>query len=361
MYNRYIDDGIGASSLHRPELMQFINYVCNFNPAIQYTYEISELTLSFLDISLRIDGDAISTSIYSKPTDTHSYLQYGSSHPNTCKDSIPFAQLLRLRRICSSDADFQDKSNELCSYFHQRGYPTTVTNSALSRVSRLSRESCIDTDNNNKSNDRPILALTYHPFSIRVKNIIYKHFDILRSNQETRSLFSKLPITAWRRDTNLKDLLVHSKHQSMEEAPGSFPCDRSRCNTCPYIVNTDHIFGPKGSVAVAGRFTCTTSNVVYCITCIKCNLLYIGSTVRRLGDRFAEHLRYTRQNNRYYPVSAHFNSVNHSVSDLSISGICKVSGNEDRLRLKEEEIIYHLGTLEPQGMNKQFHSFSLSI
>ena len=36
------------------------------------------------------------------------------------------------------------------------------------------------------------------------------------------------------------------------------------------------------------HFTCTSANVIYCITCALCKKLYIGETGRRLGDRFRE-------------------------------------------------------------------------
>ena len=39
------------------------------------------------------------------------------------------------------------------------------------------------------------------------------------------------------------------------------------------------------------RFTCTSANVIYCITCTLCKKLYIGETGRRLGNRFREHLQ----------------------------------------------------------------------
>ena len=75
LYGRFIDDNFGAASIERDEMMRFINYVCNFNPAIQYSYDILEVTMNFLDSSIRIDGDRIATSIYTKLTDSHSYLQ----------------------------------------------------------------------------------------------------------------------------------------------------------------------------------------------------------------------------------------------------------------------------------------------
>lgn len=246
-------------------------------------------------------------------------------------------------------------------YFHQRGYPVSITDSALKKVQSLSRDACIDSHNNNNAQTRPILTLTYHPFANKVKNIIYKYFNLLSSSDDTNVIFNEPPLTAWRRDTNLKDILVHTVDNDKEGLAGSFPCNRSRCGTCPYIVNTSHIFGPKGNMAVSGTFTCISTNVIYCISCLKCGFLYIGSTVRRLGDRFVEHLRLTRLNDIHFPVSIHFNSDDHNVSHMSISVICQVSGSVEQLRQREEKIIYHLGTLQPFGMNRLFNAFPISV
>ena len=45
------------------------------------------------------------TSVHYKPTDSHSYLLYSSSDPSHIKNSIPYSQFLRLRRLCSDDSD----------------------------------------------------------------------------------------------------------------------------------------------------------------------------------------------------------------------------------------------------------------
>ena len=58
-----------------------------------------------------------------QPTDSHSYLLYSSSHPSHVKNSIPYSQFLRLRRLCSDDSDFSLKSEEVCDFFDKRGYP----------------------------------------------------------------------------------------------------------------------------------------------------------------------------------------------------------------------------------------------
>ena len=88
----------------------------------------------------------------------------------------------------------------------------------------------------------------------------------------------------------LGNFLVRSAFQTSEQ-PGTFKCARARCKTCPFICNVEKLSGPRRSIKITDHFTCTSANVIYCITCTLCKKLYIGETGRRLGDRFREHLR----------------------------------------------------------------------
>ena len=109
------------------------------------------------------------------------------------------------------------------------------------------------------------------------------------------------------------NFLVRSALKTNEQ-PGIFKCARSRCKTCLFIVNTSKISGPKRPVKITDRFTCTSANVIYCITCTLCNKLYICDTGRRLGERFREHLRDVEKYDKdaSKPVARHFNLPNHS-------------------------------------------------
>ena len=108
LYKRYIDDCVGATSSSREDLNQFNNSVNSFNPALKYTWEISENSLAFLDLKLSINENDLSASVQYKPTDSHNYLLHSSSHPQHVyvKNAIPISQFHRLRRLCSDDTDF---------------------------------------------------------------------------------------------------------------------------------------------------------------------------------------------------------------------------------------------------------------
>ena len=131
--SRYIDDCIAAISSSREELDHFITSINSFHPALKYTWEISETSLAFLDIKVSISGNVLCpcTSVHFKPTDSHSYLLYSSSH---VKNSIPYSQFLRLRRLCSDDSDFSSKSEEMCQFFEKRGYPVSVVKASHHRA-----------------------------------------------------------------------------------------------------------------------------------------------------------------------------------------------------------------------------------
>ena len=127
-----------------------------------------------------------------------------------------------------------------------------------------------------------------------------------------------------------------------------------------------------------GSYTCITSNVIYAITCTRCEKIYIGETKRRLADRFNELLRSIKLNFPGLPVGAHFNSSGHSIYNAMVSVVTccimtlfskllqKGYKKPSRRRLicrkaEEERLIYNHGTLEPSGMNVRFHSFPVSI
>ena len=121
LHKRYIDVVIEAACCSHVDLENYIHFISNFHPALQFTHTISDTELSFLDITLCITDDHISTTIYYKDTDTHTYLHHQSSHPSHYKKGLPCSQLLRLRRLCSEDSDFLEKRGEMVSVF-ERGY-----------------------------------------------------------------------------------------------------------------------------------------------------------------------------------------------------------------------------------------------
>ena len=181
---------MGATASSRKELDHFITSVNSFHPALKYIWEISEISIAFLDVKVSNNGNGLSTSVHYKPTDSHSYLLHSSSHPSPVKNSIPFSQFLSFWRLCSDDSDFSNKSKEMCHFFKNRGYRDSVVNAAQHRAQQIDRQSALPTSQKEK-NERIPFTLTYHPHNLAAKNIILKNFKLLQSDNETGRIFSQ--------------------------------------------------------------------------------------------------------------------------------------------------------------------------
>ena len=258
--------------------------------------------------------------MFYKEIDTRNYLHYTSLHPNHCKRAVTYSQFLRLRRICSADDDFATKATEMKDNFLARGFPENQLNNDLRRVATVTRAEALTRQSRNvATDDRVPLVLTYNPFNTRTRRIMIGNFNILTTDPETRSIFPELPLVSYRRDRNLRDILVHSVQGSTSSSDaGSSPCRHPRCQTCKYITPQTVIQGPKSSYTIRDRFTYQSENVVYCITCHRCTSIYIGETGR---VRFSEHLRSIRKRSTGFPVADHFNSDAHSVDDIMVCGM----------------------------------------
>ena len=351
LYKRYIDDIGGAASCSKPDLERFLQFVCAFHPALRYTVTISDSQLSLLDILLTVTGNKISTSVFFKETDSHSYLTYNSSHPPACKDSIPYSQFLRLRRLCSDQNDFDRQVTTMSDYFTQRGYPASVVAAAKDKISSVSRTDALSPAAPQHMRRVP-LVLTYHPHNLAVKNIIYKNWSTLSGDTTIGDIFRDLPLLAFRRDKNLRDQLVTSRLKASNLSPGTYSCQRSRCNTCAYTYNPATLKGPSGSHRTLDHITCTTKNVVYAITCTNRHAIYVGQTGMRLANRFTKHLRSICLIDGQ-PVARHFNCPRHTIQHVQVSGLAALHGSTASSKNPEVRLILKLGTLVPNGMNSR--------
>ena len=189
----------------------------------------------------------------------------------------------------------------------------------------------------------------------RVKHILLNNFNILTTDPSTAPIFPAPPVIAHRCNLSLRDVLVHTSDRSQTEIPGTFACRHTRCHTCLYTSSNVHVCGPKSSTTIHERFTCKSDNIVYCISCRRCPQLYIRETGRTLHECFGEHLRNVQKNTGGFPVAEHFNSPGHSLSDIAVRGLRRCSGASFRWKQLEMQLIFRLGTMQPDGLNNVFH------
>ena len=100
-------------------------------------------SLHFLDcLFITVVNNKLETTIYSKPTDSHVYLNARSSHPKSQIRAIAKGVALRLRRIyiCSEDSDFYVKSKVYAHYLIDCGHNSAHVNRVFEEVGNMTRD-----------------------------------------------------------------------------------------------------------------------------------------------------------------------------------------------------------------------------
>ena len=172
--------------------LKFLAVSCNIHPTIKFTSSHSLTNVPFLDVMVSLHNDTIQTDLYTKPTDKHQHLLSSSCHPQHTKTSIPFSLALRIRRICSTNATFQFRINELKTYLLARGYRNTFLDSQFLRAYNISRTGALQTNRHDSINRIPFVV-TYNPALPHFSNILRKHFNILLSSDRCRDVFKHPP------------------------------------------------------------------------------------------------------------------------------------------------------------------------
>ena len=233
------------------------------------------------------------------------------------------------------------------------------------RPKKIDRQSAVKTSQR-INNDGIPFTLAFHPRNHVVKFIFLKNLKLFQNHPDTGRTSSRPLLITFKGNKNWVTFQqeVHSK-QVIDHQPGTFKCARTRCKTSPFIQKISEnngiiqrISGPKRSIKITDHFTCASTNVIYCITCILCKKLYIGESGRRVGDLFREHQRDLKKDdkNAFKPVMRRFNFPNHSKQHMAVCGLSLRQGSmESRETL--EQFFFQIGTLNTHGINKCF-SFS---
>ncbi|KAL9958229.1 hypothetical protein ACROYT_G035215, partial [Oculina patagonica] len=159
---RYIDDIFIVWTEGEEKLNEFIDYLNNAHGTIKFTSKWSRDEIEFLDVRVINESGKLETDVYVKPTDSHQYLHYSSCHPGSCKRSIPYAQAMRLRRICSKSSFFEKRAKDLVLFLTKRGYKKSYVESQIQRVRSKTREEFLTGNHQTRKTKTPFVV-TYHP------------------------------------------------------------------------------------------------------------------------------------------------------------------------------------------------------
>ena len=174
---RYIDDIIGLYIGSPDDIKPLFADVRG--RGIELTYVIGGRQLEALDVTIFLKDDGTAgTRLYRKPTDGHLFVHWSSAHPWHLKKSIPYAQLLRIKRNCSENEDYEREASALLERFKTRGYPPSVLKLAKRRADATIREDLIRPQPPKKAEERVTMVADYHAqFADNLKQLCTTAYD----------------------------------------------------------------------------------------------------------------------------------------------------------------------------------------
>ena len=372
LWLRFIDDIFLLFEYGEDELNKFVALANGLVPSIKFTHEFSHSSIVFLDTEVVLDNttNKLYTRLHLKPTDTRDFLHFSSSHPRSQKLGGPYGQFLRIRRICTKDWDFNLEARSLLLSYLRRGYPRSNLEAALHKASKFTQEQLL-VPKTKTPEARTVIALEFNPANPNIFQSVRKFWPLLSTNRYVGHLFSLPPLCANRRCPNLRDKLVSAtcNYPALMRAPIPNPphttCGNITCKYCKLIVKSENAKSTFLDINYKAKLLCRTSclstNVIYLITCLKCECQYVGETKRQLRRRMYEHLKSIQEHGKpgfqATPVSVHFNTACKRPAKLNFQILETIRGNPDELdttlfrKKREKWWILSMRTLDPLGIN----------
>ena len=233
----------------------------------------------------------IQTDIYSKPTDNHIYLLRNSAHPAHVTRDIPYGVATRIRRNCSTDETFSKRSVEYQGYLYNRGYNPGLVSQQFEKAQSIPRETLLQPRPKDSKEIFP-LVLDFNPRLPSIGKIIKKYKHLIYNSPSLINIFpigSIIP--AFRRTKNIKEILRKKQHRAPDNQRGCFKCT-AKCDLCKKIVKESNCFTNTSTgrtYPITQILSCKSKNVIYLVTCKKCNMQYVGSTSNEFKIRFRNH------------------------------------------------------------------------
>ena len=254
---RFLDELFQIINGTTKPLHQIYEEINRLHPTLKFTMEHTSIqnepeedrcsceekySIPSLDTSLSIENGRIEIDLHRKKTDRNQYLLPSSCHPKTTTLAIPYSLSLRIIRICTKIENRDKRLAELKDLLIARDYPENLVTRAIERAKKILRKIALMKIRKKESETRPaFFSIQYDPRLPAIQQVVAKHWrSMVTQNKYLKACFKKQPLTAFRRQTNLRNFLIKSKGapspppHPKRNLNGMNTCGKS-CTVCPYV------------------------------------------------------------------------------------------------------------------------------
>ena len=281
---RFIDDGSGFFCGSEDVFNNWLNEINEGIGVLGLTIDESNFQepthyVNFLDINFCFDSDGhLKTDLYIKETDSRSYLNFSSAHPNHTFSGNVYAQSLRLRRIINSQERLKIRLNELADCFKKAGYPKNMVNEITTKVLNSERDISIKQKSVIQNKDQIRVISTYEADRTIVE-VIKKSEASFKQTNSFRNHRGPLFDFVKNVGPNIKSQVNDLKHQALGTKNGGLEkCNGPGCKCCRMLLTSTSTVVNKKKIKLA-HGSCKTYNICYLGLCNICDKPYTGRTI----------------------------------------------------------------------------------
>ena len=168
---------------------------------------------------MKIHDGSIITELYSKPTATHTYLHNSSDHPPHTLRSSPLSQFIRIKRICTLLKDYQKHALDFVQFYVRRGYTKGRITQIAKDVEGMDRNELLQPKEktSNNVNQRIPLVINWHRKFKGISKLLHENYrHMINKHPEIKNVFPEPPIVSFRKNANLKSILIKSEEKSTQ-------------------------------------------------------------------------------------------------------------------------------------------------
>ena len=327
--------------------------------------------INFLDIQFCFDSEGeLQTDLYTKETDSRSYLNFASAHPNYTFSGTVYSQCLRLRRIINNKDRLQKRLSELSSHFQKAGYPEAMIKNIATKVGNSERDISDKEKVERDCNDQIRVISTYMSDNLLVK-AVKDCEESLRLTQSFRNQRGPLFAYVKKVGANIRSHVNGLKQQALGTKRGTAEkCNGRGCKTCNMLLRVPKVIVNNKSIKLS-KGSCKSNNICYLAICDICKKPYTGRTIDPLHVRVNGHrshykdvLKKTAANEELDLTSdlnqlglhLHFDHgfVDPRAFDRSIKfGILEIV-NPTEIDKKEFKWMHNINSFQPHGINVEY-------
>ena len=354
------------------QLETFAGYLNSnvFENKIKFTRETSKNELVFLETKVHLKDGFLISEIYSKPTDSHEYLNPRSCHPPQVTRNNPNSVALRIRRNCSDrvpgDKMFINNLVKYKAYLLDSSYASDTIDKHFIKVAKLKRKDTLGEKvaRNRESGNRKInFVTTWDPMFPDINKLSGNFIKFWKRTNSAKNYFLK-----GRLEFHIKEVIKYFKEflapsrVVFENTDALSPSKRqhhgkcAKCETCGKSTkgrrrnsgiycchvlkenNQFKSFQTKEQYRIRQDINCKSENVIYLFTCKMCGLQGVGSCLV-LSQRVSNYITSIKKRKPGCKIEQHFTRPGHTINDYSVLGIVKLENppRDPTGRLREFE------------------------